>query len=143
MPTIASMTGYGVATGKTPVGVATVECRSVNSRFLDLNLRVCEELRFVEPVLREALQKRLTRGKVEVRVTLRADEAAAPTALHADVLSRMLVLQASVLKAAPDAKPLSVAEILALPGVAAQPEASEDEVRTAVCLLYTSPSPRD
>lgn len=55
MPMIASMTGYGVATGKTPVGVATVECRSVNSRFLDLNLRVCEELRFVEPLLREAL----------------------------------------------------------------------------------------
>lgn len=136
MPTIASMTGYGVATGKTPVGVATVECRSVNSRFLDLSLRVCEELRFVEPVLREALQKRLTRGKVEVRVTLRADEAAAPTALHADVLSRMLALQTTILQAAPDAKPLSVAEILALPGVAAQPEASEDNVRAAVVELF-------
>ena len=48
----------------------------------------------------------------------------------------MLALQASVLKAAPDAKPLSVAEILALPGVAAQPEASEDEVRTAVVELF-------
>ena len=133
---IASMTGYGVATGKTPVGVATVECRSVNSRFLDLNLRVCEELRFVEPLLREALQKRLTRGKVEVRVTLRADEASAPTALHADVLSRILALQTTILKAAPDAKPLSVAEILALPGVAAQPEASEDEVRAEVVELF-------
>ena len=69
-------------------------------------------------------------------MTLRADEAAAPTALHADVLSRMLALQTSILKAAPDAKSLSVAEILALPGVAAQPEASEDEVRTAVVELF-------
>ena len=63
---IASMTGYATTDGATPVGVVTVECRSVNTRFLDLTLRLDEGIRFVEPLVRETLQKRLTRGKVEV-----------------------------------------------------------------------------
>ena len=37
---VASMTGYAVASGATPLGTVTLECRSVNSRFLDLTLRL-------------------------------------------------------------------------------------------------------
>lgn len=136
MSTIASMTGYGVATGKTPVGVVTVECRSVNGRFLDLSLRVCEELRFLEPLLRETVQKRLTRGKVEIRLSLASDEDTAPTGVRTEALERALQLQAAILKVAPDAKPLSVAEILALPGVAVLSTASQDDVRSAVLALF-------
>ena len=41
--TVASMTGYAVASGATPLGTVTLECRSVNSRFLDLTLRLNED----------------------------------------------------------------------------------------------------
>lgn len=65
--TVASMTGYAVASGPTPLGTVTLECRSVNSRFLDLTLRLNEDLRFADPLIRETIQKRIARGKVEIR----------------------------------------------------------------------------
>ena len=63
---VSSMTGYAVASAPTGLGTVTVECRSVNSRFLDLTLRLAEDLRFAEPLIREILQKSLARGKVEI-----------------------------------------------------------------------------
>ena len=57
--TVASMTGYAVASGATPLGTVTLECRSVNSRFLDLTLRLNEDLRFADPLIRETIQKRI------------------------------------------------------------------------------------
>ena len=65
--TVASMTGYAVASGATPLGTVTLECRSVNSRFLDLTLRLNEDLRFADSLIRETIQKRIARGKVEIR----------------------------------------------------------------------------
>ena len=59
------MTGYAVLTRETPGGTLTIELTSVNSRFLDLQFRINDELRAFEPVLREAFMARLTRGKVE------------------------------------------------------------------------------
>lgn len=130
------MTGYGVASGKTPLGTVTVECRSVNGRFLDLSLRVCEELRFAEPALRAKVQKGCSRGKMEVRVSLRTDAETAPTAVHTEALERTLALQASILAVSPEAKPLSVAEILALPGVALTQTTDQDEVVRTVEAVF-------
>ena len=42
---IHSMTGYAAASAESPRGALTLELRSVNSRFLDLQFRVAEELR--------------------------------------------------------------------------------------------------
>lgn len=71
-----SMTGFAsasaapVAEGEAhPAGV-TVEMRTVNSRFLDIAFRLPDELRQVEPALRELLTAGLRRGKVEVRALL-------------------------------------------------------------------------
>ena len=52
---IHSMTGYAVASAESPRGALTLELRSVNSRFLDLQFRVAEELRAAEPMLRELI----------------------------------------------------------------------------------------
>ena len=118
MLSIASMTGYFAADGMTPAGTVTVECRSVNSRFLDLTLRLDDTLRFAEPAIRERLQKRLTRGKVEVRMSLSADESALPAQINESALKRLLELQSAVLRHSPEAAELSVSEILEMPGIA-------------------------
>src|SRR6478672_1222550 len=79
-----SMTGY--ASGQHSLGQGTsgqegkataaarlgLEIRSVNSRFLDLSFRLSDELRQHEPALRELLQSRLKRGKVELRAFVEA-----------------------------------------------------------------------
>ena len=132
MPSIASMTGYFTADGMTPAGTVTVECRSVNSRFLDLTLRLDDTLRFAEPAIRERLQKRLTRGKVEVRMSLSADESALPAQINESALKRLLELQSAVLRHSPEAAELSVSEILEMPGIAHTAQTDKDELLQAV-----------
>ena len=67
---IQSMTGYATASADSPRGALGLELRSVNSRFLDLQFRVTEELRTLEPLLREAIAARLSRGKIDCRLYL-------------------------------------------------------------------------
>ena len=67
-----------------------VELRSVNNRFLDLSLRLPDEFRSLEPVLRDLITKRFRRGKVELRLnTHRETESAWPTP-QPDQLNRLL-----------------------------------------------------
>ena len=60
---IHSMTGYASASAESPRGTLALELRSVNARFLDVQFRVAEELRALEPVLRELIAARVSRGK--------------------------------------------------------------------------------
>ena len=63
------MTGYAVTTKEAAAGTLTIEIKSVNSRFLDLQFRINDDLRAVEPAMREAIMARITRGKVECRLS--------------------------------------------------------------------------
>lgn len=65
---IRSMTAFANARTELEAGSITMELRSVNNRYLDLQLRIPEELRFSEPAIRELLSQHLQRGKVELRV---------------------------------------------------------------------------
>lgn len=135
MPSVASMTGYAALDGKTLAGTVTAECRSVNSRFLDLTLRLDDALRFTEPAVRERLQKRLTRGKVELRLNLTADASALPASVNEEALKRVLALQETILKLDPQAQELSVAEILELPGIAAAETPDRDKLLQEVLAI--------
>ena len=94
----------------------TLELRSVNSRFLDLTLKLPEELRPFEAVLRDLLQKNLRRGKVELRAQINAatSHAHQPAAPSPATLQKLIALQDSVLAWMPQARTLSVAEVLQL-----------------------------
>ena len=89
-----------------------MEIRSVNSRFLDMTLRLSDELRPNEPALREIISSRIKRGKVEVRAWIegRGDNSLrTPTPLE---LQKVVGLQDQVLTWLPKARELSVAEVL-------------------------------
>jgi uncharacterized protein (TIGR00255 family) len=66
-----SMTGYGEASGENARHAITVSLRAVNHRFLDLQLRIGEELRSGEAALRELLGREIERGRVEARVEVK------------------------------------------------------------------------
>ena len=66
-----SMTGYGEASGENARQGITVSLRAVNHRFLDLQLRIGEELRGSEAALRDAIGREISRGRVEARVEVR------------------------------------------------------------------------
>ncbi len=91
-----------------------LEIRSVNSRFLDLSLRLSDELRAQEPALRTLLTQRLKRGKVELRAFVDTDESAALAEPTPRLLQRLESVQDAVRAWLPDAAPLTVAEALRL-----------------------------
>jgi uncharacterized protein (TIGR00255 family) len=61
------MTGYATSTQETDAGTITIEIKSVNSRFLDLQFRINDDFRSVESLFRDAISRKLARGKVECR----------------------------------------------------------------------------
>jgi len=126
---IHSMTGYAAATGDTPRGALNIELRSVNARFLDLQFRVSDELRSLEPALRELIAARVSRGKLDCRVFLK--EAAIPPGarIDADALARLGALSSEVAQKLPQAAPLRVADVLRWPGVIAESPLDEEETR--------------
>ena len=133
---IQSMTGYAVTSAPTPRGMLSLELRSVNSRFLDLQLRVPDELRALEPLLREQLAARLGRGKVECRVLLNASDAVpAGSRVNAEALDRLRELSEQVMRALPHAAPLRVADVLRWPGIVAEAPLDEEATRSVASEL--------
>jgi uncharacterized protein (TIGR00255 family) len=118
-----SMTGYGTVTRDHELGRLTVELRSVNSRYLDIAFRLPDDLRALEPPIREALQARLVRGKVDVRASVQHRAAAkAEVVLRSEALDALAAAQADVRRRFPDAQPMTVADVLRFPGVVDDPQ---------------------
>jgi uncharacterized protein (TIGR00255 family) len=113
---------------KSPQTRLAVELRSVNSRFLDLSLRLPDELRQHEPALRALLGARLKRGKVELRAYIEGRDAVALADPAPRILQRLATLQDQVHVWLPDASPLSTADALRLSAVE---QASGDEHRAS------------
>jgi uncharacterized protein (TIGR00255 family) len=121
-----SMTGYAsaqqsaphTAAGHEAKGTAAsrlgLEIRSVNSRFLDLSFRLSEELRQHEPALRELITGKLKRGKVEVRAALESGSGDVLKEPTTRLLQRLNALQDNVRAWLPDARALSVADVVRL-----------------------------
>ena len=89
-----------------------VEIRSVNSRFLDISFRLPDELRQTEPALRALLTANIKRGKVELRVALENATSNLPTQPSLDMLAHLKTVQSKIQSVLPDARGLSIADIL-------------------------------
>lgn len=127
------MTGYATSTRETAGGTLTIELKSVNSRFLDLQFRINDDLRALEPTLREAIMGRITRGKVECRLSFgRKVATGGAQALNSGVLTSLAGLQADIRKQFKDAAPLSVNELLRWPGVIEEAEIGQESLQTEV-----------
>jgi uncharacterized protein (TIGR00255 family) len=122
---ILSMTGFASASAELPGASLAAELRSVNHRYLDVTVKLSDELRSLEPALREKLAGSLKRGKVELRLGIaRATPGAARLAVDPDRVAALAAAAADVERQVPRAAPISVHEILRWPGVLA--EASVD-----------------
>jgi uncharacterized protein (TIGR00255 family) len=133
------MTGYGSASRQVSLGAGVVadlqvECRAVNSRFLDLGFRLPDECRGAEPALRELVTQSLSRGKVEFRAAWRINSnggvakanSQALGALNQDRLDALKALQAQAQAAFSNARELSIADVLRWPGVVSEPRGEEE-----------------
>ncbi len=124
---IHSMTAYGRGDLKADWGSASWEIRSVNQRYLETYLRLPEQFRGLEPVLRERLRKRLARGKVEV--SLRFDLAQkADTLQMNETLAQQLVSQVQRLHTLAGIGQVQLVDLLKWPGVLESNEQDMDRV---------------
>ena len=126
------MTGYAVSNRDSDAGSITLEIRSVNSRFLDLQFRINDDLRSLEPMLREAITARVSRGKVECRLSFGRKERTASLAANDELLTALNAAQHAVLTRFPEARPLSVNELLRWPGVLHEAELAQDSLQADV-----------
>lgn len=129
---ILSMTGYASTSAEFDSGSLTLELRAVNHRYLDIQLRMPDELRSIEGLLREALTAQLKRGKVDCRINYVARNAQSNAALNRDLLLKLAAWNKEVQSALPDALSLSVADVLRWNGVLEMPTASADEMHSAL-----------
>ena len=136
IPMIFSMTGYAATAGELPFGGLTLELRSVNHRYLDLQFRMPDELRVLEPQLRERITGRISRGKVECRIAFNKLPAA-QTALQLNdgLLAQLTDLDEKVRGVLPAAEPLSVNDVLRWPGMLGNDALPVDEVAALVTEL--------
>ncbi|MBI4190134.1 MAG: YicC family protein [Betaproteobacteria bacterium] len=129
---IYSMTGFASATRELATAALNVELRSVNHRYLDLQFRLPEDLRPLEPGLREIIVARLQRGKIECRIGLNPLPNAPQTLdLNNDVLKQLRALSEKLRVAWPSVPGLTASDILRWPGMLGSETVPLDEMRAA------------
>jgi len=129
---IYSMTGYAVASADSPRGALALELRSVNSRYLEIQFRIAEEMRAAEPMLRELITARVARGKVDCRLNCGGSATPPARALNPQALGQLRALASEAAGAFPEAAPLRIADVLRWPGVLAEPAADEERTRSSL-----------
>lgn len=128
---ILSMTGYATLAREFPGGSLSVELKSVNGRFLDLQFRLPDELRPIEPALRELITTRVSRGKVECRISHAAAANSAPSLqLNRSLLHELTALEKQVRAVLPDSQPLRVGEVLKWPGMLGEDGEADNNRKT-------------
>ncbi len=115
---IRSMTAFARQELETAAGDLAWEIRSLNHRYLELGVRLPEELRAMETAVRERVGARLGRGKVECSCRYRpAASASVPVDVDSDNLTRLLSACDTVSARLPASGPLNPIEVLRWPGV--------------------------
>src|SRR5690606_11877027 len=113
---IRSMTAYAGGERTTPWGTLGCELRSVNHRFLEVGVRLPEELRALEPQLRERVAGRISRGKLDLVMRLRAPEAASSLAVDEALVEQLGDLARRLHSRFPDMR-INFTDLLQYPGV--------------------------
>ena len=115
---IVSMTGYANNVTERVGRRINIELRSVNARYLELHVRLPDELRALEAQVRERLQQRLVRGKVECRITVQdAEGHTTGFAFNSDLFVSLQTAMEQATEQWPTLVPMNVADVLRWPGM--------------------------
>lgn len=131
---INSMTGFAAVERETPNGILILELRAVNHRYLELQLKLDENIRSFEPLIREQLTAKLGRGKVECRLSLiQRNNAAKFGSLDHAVLQQLVQMSTMIQQHFPQSQPLSVADVLRWPGILQGESLNHDTLADEIC----------
>lgn len=125
---IRSMTAFARQDIKGGWGNAAWELRSVNQRYLETYIRLPEQFRSLEPVIRERIRSRLTRGKVECNLRFELNSLAPNSLILNEKLAKQLVEAASWVKQQSSEGEINPVDILRWPGVMSAEEQDLDVI---------------
>jgi len=131
---IRSMTAFASAERRTAHGVLECELRAVNHRFLELGLRLPEELRVLEPALRARVGEKVSRGKLDLTLRLRPVEGAVALELNAPLAERLVALLDGLKDRVPGAS-TNLVELLQFPGILQTPAGNVEALQGDVLAL--------
>ena len=125
---IKSMTGYGRAVGVFADKQITVELRSVNNRYLDCNVKLPRVYAFCEDAVKQAVKQSVTRGKVDVFVTVNLTQSTdVAIGLNRPVLEGYLKALRTMARDYELREDISVSSLSRLPDVFTVEKAEQDE----------------
>lgn len=133
---IFSMTGYAAQEKSLDNATLILELRAVNSRYLDLHFKLDDNLRSLEPLMRERIGEQLSRGKIECKLNLMARTSTLQAAqIDPAMLQQLAAMQATAKQHFPQSRELSVADILRWPGVLISEAGAENQLAEEVKAL--------
>ena len=126
-----SMTAFSRASGQTPWGEITCELRSVNHRYLEINPRLPDEVRSLEPQIRDSIAQHVKRGRVDCNIRLQQQELGAEDVdVNMDLIAKVIAVSEQIRAQTSQLQPLRVIDVLRWPGVVLAPQLDEDQIGT-------------
>lgn len=124
-----SMTAFSRASGQTPWGEVTCELRSVNHRYLEINPRLSEEVRSLEPQVRDTISQRLKRGRVDCTIRLQQEDLwTEDIAVNTVLISKLINVSEQIRSQSVDLQPLRVVDVLRWPGAVQAEQLDESQL---------------
>ena len=114
---IQSMTAYGRAEQGGDWGHASCEIRAVNHRYLEIAMRLPEELRMLEQTLRAGISARLRRGKIDCAIRFEAGAARADLPVNTELLAKLVNTAEQTAAGLQRPAPINPLELLGWPGI--------------------------
>ena len=126
---ISSMTAFVQHESQSEQSRLVWEIRSVNHRYLEISMRLPEELRSAEMSFRETIKASLSRGRIDAVLRCQSAESSANSPeLNLDTINQLMAWSRTVQSTAPVASELSIADILKWPGVLTPERIDEDQL---------------
>lgn len=132
-----SMTAFARRAVENPVGGLAWELRSVNHRYLEISLRLPEELRAIEATVREAIGRRIERGKIDATLRFQPQAARAAAALDRAALDQLRGVAHEIASSIPGLAALSLGDVLRWPGVLQAPALDAESLGAAALDLLS------
>ena len=126
---IHSMTAFSRQTLNNDKGLMVLELKSVNHRFSEIALRLPDDLRLIEPKIRERIGQALKRGKVDCTLRYRTPELVESNIdIDQDLLHKLLTISNTLEAKVAHSAPINVIELMKWPGVLKAPEQDMSEL---------------
>lgn len=132
---IHSMTAFARRESQGDWGAFTIELRSVNHRYLELGLRLSEEVRVLEPRIRERLNQSLGRGKVDCAIRYQAPAEYATLEINRELVTQLAHVSREIDGILYNAAPVNSFDVLRWPGVLQLPTPDPERLHTEAMTL--------